>query len=253
VDISTAAATLAHYRTATVNETVHPNDDMWSTGQSWYLDVGTSAIHAILRALTASRVESVQSVLDLPSGYGRVARHLRATFPAAEITFCDTVTEGADFCATEFGGRSVGSQADLTSVELGGPYDLIWVGSLFTHVDRATTAAWLPFLLSHLASDGVLVSTHHGLWTTKLQETHPVIDAPRWEPLVRALQTSGYGFATYDGKAGYYGVSVAAPDEIMRLAMATPGFRVIGYTERGWADNHDVLALARTDRFQQWD
>jgi hypothetical protein len=53
-------------------------------------------------------------------------------------------------------------------------------------------------------------------------------------------------------RARDWGVSVSKPEKIIEIAGNIPGVRILSYSERGWADNHDVLAVARTDRFKPW-
>ncbi|MBA9019207.1 methyltransferase domain-containing protein [Aminobacter ciceronei] len=95
--------------------------------------------------------QDVSKVLDLPCGHGRVSRHLKLLFPTAEMFYCDIDAEGADFCARTFGGTAIHSQPDLLQVGLPRSLDVIWIGSLFTHVDRKRTADWLGYLADHLS------------------------------------------------------------------------------------------------------
>ena len=37
------------------------------------------------------------------------------------------------------------------------------------------------------------------------------------------------------------------------MADSIPNTKVVAYTERGWANNHDVLTLNRSDRLKPWD
>ena len=51
-------------------------------------------------------------------------------------------------------------------------------------------------------------------------------------------------------RAPGYGVSLSKPEKIIEIAGNIPGVRILSYTERGWADFQDVLAVARTDRLK---
>lgn len=61
-----------------VSREIHPEDGMWKPGESWYFRVGRSGLRAVELAIAGSWLEQPRSFLDLPSGYGRVARYLRA-------------------------------------------------------------------------------------------------------------------------------------------------------------------------------
>jgi SAM-dependent methyltransferase len=263
-------------------QTIAPDDEMWLLGPDWYFVVGESAMLAILRALAIGSIQKVETILDLPCGHGREARYLCAAFPEASFTFCDINRAGVDFCTKTFGGRGVYSMPDLTQVQLPGPFDVIWVGSLFTHVDQRRTYEWMKFLCGCLSDNGVLVATFHGHWTIELQRKDGGINRDPWRHILRDFERTGYGYAgdaipirgsgriiNFSGnvpggrtlaqrflklfeRAKDWGVSVSKPEKIIEIAGNITGVRILSYSERGWADNHDVLAVARTDRLKPW-
>jgi hypothetical protein len=160
--------------------------------------------------------------------------------------FCDIDERGVRYCAEAFAGSGIVSRPELTVVDLPHDLDLIWVGSLFTHVDQDRCARWLAFLAEHLRADGLLVATFHGLWSTRVQVAYPMIDARGWETIMRGYRDVGFGYARYqDSGLDDYGISLATPSAVLRMATAIPGTRVVSYSERGWADNQDVLAVTR--------
>jgi len=140
---------------------ISPNDHMWITGQQWYFDVGRSALDCIKSALTTAHIAPT-SILDLPCGHGRVCRMLRAFFPDAHLTVTDLDHDGVDFCAAQFNATPVYSHEDIWRVSLDQCFDLIWCGSLFTHLDAPQLPDFLGFFAEHLSPDGVLVFTTHG-------------------------------------------------------------------------------------------
>ena len=73
-------------------------------------------------------------MLDLPCGFGRVTRFLCARYPAASITVSDLDRDGVDYCAARFNAQAAYSVRDFRDLQLGGAYDLLWVGSLITHL-----------------------------------------------------------------------------------------------------------------------
>ena len=236
------------YKNATVSEVIHPNDSMYNVGAGHYYIVGESAIDVILPGLILSSIHRVVRVLDLACGYGRVARHLRAAFPQCELLFCDLVHEGAKFCASTFGGTTIEANADLTKIALPRDLDIIWIGSLFTHVDRVRTANWLAFLADHLCEGGNIVATFHGYFSEKVTDFGERYDQAK---LSREFFATGYGYCCADASQDY-GVSLAKPSTILDIADSIPNTKVLAYTERGWANNHDVLTLNRSDRLKPW-
>lgn len=252
MDFTSVAVLEAGYRAALLDKTISPKDHMYNTGPDWYFVVGEDAIRCVLRALGASFISKVNRILDLPSGHGRVARHLRACFPSAEITFADIDTDGADFCAQQFRGRSVHSQPDLAAVDLGGGYDVIWIGSLFTHVDQARAEAWTRHLCGCLSPHGVLIATVHGAWSRQVHRRYgALIGEPEWAAIEAGCAVTGWGYASYGGPEDY-GVSLCTASAVLAMAGRIPGVRVIGYGERAWAGNHDVLTLSAYDRMEAW-
>ena len=240
------------YLKAEIDKTVSPNDHMYNTGPDWYFTVGVDGIRVILRSLAASSLNEVNRILDLPCGHGRVGRHLRAAFPRAEIVFAEIDTDGADFCAAQFRGTAIYSQPDLSKVALGDNYDLIWIGSLFTHVDQARAETWLRYLCRRLSPRGILVATVHGNWSKEVQSKYaPMIAAEGWQEILRGYYTTGWGYARYDGPDNY-GVSLCQASAVIAMAGRIEGVRILGYHERGWAGNHDVLVIEARDRMEPW-
>ncbi|WP_419757859.1 class I SAM-dependent methyltransferase [Acidisoma sp.] len=238
------------YMKAEIDKIVSPKDHMYNTGPDWYYSVGLDGIRAILRALALSSLNEVPRILDLPCGHGRVGRHLRAAFPRAEIAFADIDTDGADFCAAQFRGEAIYSQPDLSQVAIGDNYDLIWIGSLFTHVDQARAETWLRHLCRRLSPRGVLVATVHGNWSKEVQRKYgAMIGQDEWQEILKGYYTTGWGYARYPGPDDY-GVSLCQASAVIAMAGRVEGVRVLGYNERGWAGNHDVLVIENRDRME---
>lgn len=237
-----------NYTSANLIRDVHANDSMFTNGKDWYFPVGESGINCILSALSLTKLNTVNRILDLPCGHGRVARHLRAAFPLAEIYFSDIDEEGVDFCAETFAGQRHYSIPDLTKADVPHGFDVIWVGSLFTHLNRTTTLTWMNYLAERLSTNGVMVATYHGHFAAANTNAGASIDIAK---LRREFDITGYGFGSYDPtQNSEYGFSLSKPSCIIDMANSIPGTRIVSYTERGWAENHDVLALSRDDKLK---
>lgn len=122
-----------------------------------------------------------------------------------------------------------------------------WIA--FTHVDEDRTSRWLRYLTTRLSPNGVLVATFHGLYSIKEQSVRPMINASAWAEITHQFERSGYGYAPYtEFDMGDYGVSLVRPSKLIDIATSIEGTRVVTFAERGWANNHDVLALSKNDR-----
>ncbi len=238
---------LDNYDPDKVSRTMSPNETM---GGDNYLWVGESAVEVIINSLAASLLTDVRTVLDLPCGHGRVLRHLVQLFPGAQFDACDLDGDGSTFCQRVFGSGVVEARAELTETVFPRKYDLIWIGSLFTHVDEDRTARWLTFLSEQLTDKGAIVATLHGRWAMRMQTLIPYTDAERWSEVERGF-ADGYGFVDYapglghDFVPGSYGVSAVRPFRMMEIFETIPGVRLFHYQEKGWGENQDVIAFGK--------
>jgi len=239
---------LGNYLQAEIDNCISPTDTMRN---QWYMSVGASAALVVYGACVTSWIGRVGSVLDIPCGHGRVLRHLVKLFPDAEFDAADLDREGVDFCAKQFGATPIYSEEDLTQVDFGKKYDVIWVGSLFTHVSRVLTRAWLEHLTKFLNPGGILVATFHGRYSALKGLEFGYIEHHLWQWIVSEYAATGYGYANYptgEGHAymeGAYGISLSDPAVILKDAETIPDVRIFGYIERGWAGHQDVLVLGK--------
>lgn len=222
--------------------TAPPGDALWH-----YVRVGQSAFRCVQVALAAVGAPPPARILDLPCGHGRVLRVLRAGFPAAEIHACDLNRDGVDFCARQFGATPFYSQPDLARVQLPGPYDLIWVGSLMTHVRADRWPGFLGFFRRHLAPAGVCLFTVHGASAArKIRGGESGYGLADPGGFLAAFDRDGFAYEDYATDPGY-GLSISTPAWVAARLAALGGVRLVNYHERGWADHQDVVAWMRDD------
>lgn len=236
MDHDAIGALWAGYKARDLVRTIHPADTMnMGPGAKFYWEIGESAVRLICTGLTTTWKRDVQSVLDFGCGHGRVARHLRAFFRDARLCLCERAPGAAAFCAEAFAGEVVNEEA------LPGNLDVIWVGSVFTHLNASAMRLLFDKLAARLSQQGILVATFHGrkaiLIKQAAKETY--IGAEKWAAILGDYERTGMGYADYDNMPGY-GVSLTSPARVMKLGETDPRLRLTGYIEAGWAEHQDV-------------
>jgi len=233
-----------------VDRTISPNDEMFTGNEEHYFGVGQDAIGIINRALISAKKEpgDLETILDFPCGHGRVLRCLRVAFPKAKITGCDLNRDGVDFCAAQFGSIPVYSSLDLTQIDLPRDhFDLIWVGSLFTHFDAPRWAPLLTWFRSLLRPGGLLLFSTHGRrvheWMS-INAYRYCLDEQQCVEIIGEYESSGFGYVDYPNVQDY-GIAISEPAWVCRLITSLPEFRLVGFSEKVWDDHHDVFACVR--------
>jgi SAM-dependent methyltransferase len=235
-----------------VERRIAPGDEMNRGDVDHYFDVGESALHCIEAALfTARRHRSgIRRILDLPCGHGRVMRFLRKAFPEAELTACDLNRDGVDFCAASFRAIPVASCAEVAAIPVQGRFDLIWCGSLLTHLPQLRCADFLRLFHDRLEPGGILVFTLHGRCCEPELAANGNrfdLDAGQVAELLTSYRGTGFGYVDYAGQPGY-GFSLAAPEYVLAHFLRQPQWQLIGYHENGWDKRQDVISVCRPAR-----
>jgi SAM-dependent methyltransferase len=225
-------------------------------GENYFL-AGLSAIACVEAVLSRASPGRIRCLLDLPSGFGRELRFFALRFPEATMTVCDIQPEAVGFCAREFGAVPVVSRSTLSDVSFDGKFDLIWCGSLVTHLDGGAIDDLLKLFSSHLSHDGIFIFTFHGDYVYKKmaagRDTYELA-AESLPALVASYEQTGYAYQDYPRGLGYfefhpeksrYGISLTSPDWLRSRAELSGSLREVYFKERGWADHQDVLAFAK--------
>lgn len=230
-----------------VEPRISPGDGMYTGNGAHYFKVGLSAIACIEAAIEGAELASVSRVLDLPCGHGRVLRFLVQRFPNAEFTASDLDRKGVDFCARTFGVKGVYSQSNLSELALDHGFDLIWCGSLITHLDSKGIRELLAFFARHLSSAGLLVFTTHGervVERLQKKEFEYGINDQDVSALIASFREKGFGFADYPGASGY-GISLSSPEWI-RAETRKLGLNEVTFREHGWDEHQDVYGFVKS-------
>jgi SAM-dependent methyltransferase len=251
---------------------IAPNDPMYggpgpASPDEHYKSHGRVMLDAIRMAMLAAGKETPNSILDLPSGHGRVLRLLKAEYPEARLTACDIQADAVDFCAEKFGATPIYSTEHPRDIDLSEQYDLAWCGSLFTHLDKPMWDEFLEFFERAMVTGGLLVMTVAGRFISAAVKDPacPTRFNPRFdedpaerERYLHDHETGGFGYAEYpwpaEAKAAAsqpssYGVTVVKPWWVMKLLEERGTFQIVTYTEGRWG-LQDVIGLVRVERVE---
>ena len=251
-----AAQALANHPGGVVEE-ISPRDHMFRKREG-YLRSGQNALDCIRLGMLAAGKTTAASVLDLPSGHGRVLRWIKAEFPHARLGACDIDHDGVEFCAATFGATPVYGHEDPADIEIHNPYELSWCGSLFTHLPPERWDGFLALFERALAPEGLLVFTTHGRRIAELIRDPETGRRYLKEPAQREQVLSGYeqqgmGYCDYKFADEYrerlslprnYGISLARPAVVCGLLERRPQLRLVSFTEGGF-NGQDVVCVER--------
>ncbi len=232
-----------------LNREISSSDEMFIGNEIHYFDVGESALHVIESALFAAkrRKFSIGKILDMPCGHGRVTRFLKKAFPEAQLIACDLNQNGVEYCAATFGAVPVLSREEVDDIPLDGGFDLIWCGSLLTHLSAAKCASFLQLFQRLLGYGGILVFTTHGRhYERELAaggNPHGLNDG-QIEELLRGYRQKGFGYVDYLSQSSY-GFSLTNPVFVTGNLIDHYGWKILGYHESGWDKRQDVISLQK--------
>jgi SAM-dependent methyltransferase len=222
-----------------------------------YFHHGMTALANIRIALAAAGVDEVRAVLDFACGYGRVLRMLKAEFPAARTIACDLDPDAVEFCSKVFDVEGLLATPDPQDLQIGVEFDLIWCGSLLTHMPADKWPLFLDLFASHLADGGVVVFTTHGRRIAEIldaivtnqdgpNERKPPYNLLRHEilQLLEDFGGQGFGYRRYSNH-DVYGMSLSRPDWVVGQILQYASLHLVLLAESGWAGVQDVVACVK--------
>ena len=236
---------------------VHRSDTMLfdesPEGIALYLRAGNSAIDNLATVLerAGKGFDDVTSCLDFGCGHGRVLRLLQQKIPPRKITACDVDPVGVGYCAAEFGVRPLVSRWQIEDIRLGS-YDLIWSGSVFTHLGADDGRRLFAKLAGSLLPGGLLVFSIHGDYSLGgLEHFYGGDWAVDADDIRREVAERGWSFRPYGPSYGEfpipYGMTWHTREyfEAMAAELFGDRLRLILWEAHGWDLHHDVLAFER--------
>ena len=233
-----------------INLEISQEDTMFvQSDEDHYYNVGLSGLKQILLSLSSAQKDKseIKTILDFPSGWGRELRFIKAYFPDADITAGEIEESALSFCRDQFGVNIILSHAEFAQIPMSKKFDLIWCGSLITHLDKTSTINLINFFYDALNDDGILSFTTQGRYAQYLLDTEKYLynlEKAEIETLKQQYDLTGYGHVNYKGRKDY-GISLIKPAWIIELLEKNKNWTIILYNEKGYDDHQDVITCLK--------
>jgi len=238
-------------QTPGLNTAIAPSDDMFPWGHPRnYFQTGLGAARCIKSAIERTSIGEPARVLDLPCGYGRVLRYLRAFWPNAELVAGELVPAAVSYCQRTFDAQPLQSSEPVWEADIGGNYDVIWSGSFLTHFDEDHWQPTLEHFAKALSPEGLLVFSTLGKRFYHILLGHPTSAAERaiarmlpnngltpagTEKIVQSVASAGFGHSRYpDQPDNPYGLSLSLPEWVESQIETASGLRLQQHQDGGW-------------------
>ena len=132
-------------------------------------------------------------------------------------------------------------------MSLGKKFDLIWCGSLVTHLNDRSIRELFEVFRDHLSLGGLLIFTTHGDFVARRLPTREfdyMLSGEQIDRICGNYPATGYAFEDYL-EAKDWGVSLTSPEWIRRQVHELGGLREVFFRERGWDNHQDVFGFVR--------
>jgi SAM-dependent methyltransferase len=228
---------------------VHYNDFMLTSAEpgkvASYRNGATAFVDILQRSVTeAGRSwDSLEAVMEVGCGYGRIVRELVKRLPPSRIFVSDVIDGGARFTAAEFGVQKV---APIERGELKSKFDLIYLLSVYTHLRRDMVTTNLRGVVAALKPGGIAVITIHGQGSAETAERYEQywLDKPR---LLQALARDGYYYERYPYYYDEYGLTWFTRGAFEKLVSETaPELSLVAYHAMDVDAHQDIFVYRKT-------
>lgn len=212
-----------------------------------YLRTGLSALDSIHRCVPSLKDFAPLRILDFGCGYGRVLRMLRAAWSHSVLTACDVEPDGLAFCMEHFDISGYRSQIKPTAIPMAHGFDLIWVGSLITHLNEDAIMGYISLFRHLLEPDGHVVFTTHGDYVVerlKNGDFHYDLNKEKIASIIAGYEEGGYGYEDYPTWAGY-GVSATSAAWLRPRVEALGRMKFRAHLPKHWDDHQDVWCFQK--------
>lgn len=145
-----------------------------------YLSTGLNGFNLIQRILRSANdhVEVKGNILDFASGYGRVTRFLAGYYNPQQIYTSDIKPAAVDYQVKHMGVHGFYSDYDPFMLKVNEKFEVIFVGSLFSHLNRELYKNWLVQLMAMAEPEGLLIFSVHdiSLYPGETTEDHIYVE-----------------------------------------------------------------------------
>ena len=193
-------------------------------------------------------------ILEVPSGFGRVTRHLSTFCP--KIRCADIDANMGPFLEKFGASFTLLRPDDYEFKAITEQYDVVIMGSLVTHFNEKISRLLINSALSKLRKQGILIFTFHGERSYELIGGSDVYEVGLAgnAALMASYEADEYGFVPYslNHNMEKYTASIA-PD--WGISITPPVFwqnelgkhTLLDYQKGYWDDNQDIIAISKND------
>jgi SAM-dependent methyltransferase len=221
--------------------------DHMNSNMAHYFSVGASAVSIVNTCRLLGGVETPSSLLDFACGAGRITRWLKAAYPSARITGADLRDSDLQFQRDVMGVDTWKSSASFAQLEPRTKFDIIWVGSLLSHLSEESAAAAMNAFLSWLNPSGILIVSFHGrrvrLGTSMRGAVYTSLDS--FKRVETEYLEKGFGYEDYHNQVGL-GFALTKPQWFFDLIGDRVQYKMLGLFEGAWDNHHDICAIQNT-------
>lgn len=145
-----------------------------------YMSTGLNGFNLIQRILRSANnhADIKGNILDFASGYGRVTRFLTGYYPPEKVYTSDIKPAAVDYQKKHLGCNGFYSDYDPFKLLVQERFEVIFVGSLFSHLNKDLYKNWLIQLIGMLEDTGILIFTVHdiSLYPGETTEDHIYVE-----------------------------------------------------------------------------
>jgi hypothetical protein len=235
---------------------LNPNDTELNDDQKNYFQIGRNALDLCVDALVSNQCNVPKAILDFPSGSGRVTRHLVSYFNESTIHACDLYENHLEFCKNRLGTDVFLSHVNPDEIVLPQKYDLIFVGSLLTHLPLTGFDSVIRFIKKHLSERGIALLTFEGRFSAYAQQNlWKFVDDDLFGIAYSQYLKNGFGFVDYVNhqsqffKQEHYGFALANPTFVIGQIFKQEGLKMISYKEQAWNNHQDCCVVQKIEGY----
>lgn len=231
------------------------NDWMAGSSPEWYFNRGYDAFSTIIRECQRARIKQPKRLLDFGCGHGCIARLLKAHFSEAIIVGQDVNPEWLAWCEEKLAIETVLSEDRIIDVKLPqNNYDIIWAGSVFSHIPEYAAIHLLSEMLNALTEDGILVFSTAGQIMRNGYEAGKIrfLDDSDIVRMNEEFDEGKYAFSVYNtGNYKEWGHSLFSYRWLFKQSQKQ-GWHIAGFSEGGWGMVQDIYAMRKNITKARW-